>query len=76
MLSQRLATGSGIICDFGTSFREFFDPVVDRITLQTLHIVNITLRIFFTLSPLAHENHNGTLLFGIILREHDRHFDY
>jgi hypothetical protein len=37
---------SGIICEFRTSFREFFDRVVNRFTRKTLPTVN---RKFFSL---------------------------
>jgi hypothetical protein len=79
LLSPPLPHLSGIICDFRTSLREFLDPVVNRITRQTLPTVN---RKYFFVNILCPESfcrqktHNGTLLFGSTHLKHGHHFEY
>jgi hypothetical protein len=73
------ATWSGIICDFRTPLREFFDPVVNRFTRQTLP--TLSRKYFFYEYPLhwvllSTKMYNRTLLFCKTLLKHGRHFDY
>jgi hypothetical protein len=79
LLSQPLPHLRFIICDFRTFLREFFDPVVNRFTRQTLPTINRKhfLWTSFALSPFVHKKktHNRTLLFVSILK-HRRHFNY
>jgi hypothetical protein len=79
LLSQSIPHLHFIICDFRTSLREFLDPAVNRFTLQTLPTVNgkiFCMNILCIESLLHTKTCNKTLIFGIILLKHSRHFDY
>jgi hypothetical protein len=55
---------------------ETFATVVNRFMRQMLSTINISLRIYFAISPFPHKKYTTTLLFGSMILKHGCHSDY